>query len=539
METFELTLHSKNRLISDLFAGELHTENFFDYNILNKDVYRQRAAELKEKEIDRSSLVSYLRSYHKRFNSPAAMKNIEKLSEADSVTVIAGQQAGLLTGPLYTIHKILSVIVFAKQQEQELNIPVVPVFWVAGEDHDFAEVNHVFVQKEKRIKKKAVSSRILTKTPVSSLTIDQKDCQKWIEEVFESFGETQYTEQLLQTVRHHLSKSETYTQFFEELIMDLFRHEGLIILNSADPQLRKLEKQWFQQIIKQSSSIAEALREQQNMMREQGYSPILEIPEGSASIFYHIGGERFLLQENNGVFEAGDTGQSFTTEELLKEAEEHPELFSNNVVSRPLMQEFLFPTLAFFAGPGEFTYWSELKGVFREAGMKMPPVLPRKSFSFLERSVETDINELGLQLSEVFDDGIEVLREGWLAGKKKCDISDLTENAKMEIETIHKKLREEALIVDKSLQPMLLKNKAFIDAQLDFLASNVEKQFLLQNEFSLNKFRRIETSLVPLGQPQERIWNIYYYFNKYGPDFLDNLMKLSYSFNNKHNIVRL
>lgn len=542
MEILELSLRSSNQFMNDFNKQKLNNETFFDYNIHTKEVFHNRAADLKNRSFQREEISAYLKHYAKRFseNNEKVLENIEKLKYPESVVVIGGQQAGLLTGPLYTIHKIISIIVLAKNQEKELGIPVIPVFWIAGEDHDFAEINHIFAAKDHVPKKFAIKDSPLKKQSVSDLTLNQSKTLDWLEQVFEAFGETDYSNHLLDHLINCVKRSTTYVEFFEHVIMNLFRNEGLVLVNSGDPGLRQLEKCCFQSIINNNSSLYDAVKIQQQEMRSQGYHPIIEIPDNSANLFYHHEGERFLIErKNNEEFVVPGIGLTLSKAELNDIIETYPQKLSNNVVTRPIMQEYLFPTLAFIAGPGEVTYWAELKRVFSCVDLKMPPVLPRITITLLERSIERNMEEAELTLDEVLHNGVEKSIETYLKSVSPVDMNPLVEEAKKQVSDIHEKLIKSALKIDNSLEPMLKKNGAFIQEQLDFLNRSVEKRKQQQHEVQLSKYKAIELSLVPNLNPQERMWNVYYYLNKFGPDFVGELLKLSYSFNDKHKIVKI
>ena len=542
MEILELSLRSSNQFMNDLTQQKLKHEMFFDYNIHSKEVFQKRVVDLKNRSFKREELSAYLKEYAKRFseNNEKTLENIERLKHPDSVVVIGGQQAGLLTGPLYTIHKIISIIVLARNEEKALGIPVIPVFWIAGEDHDFAEINHVFTSKDKILKKLTIKDSPIKKQSVSDLPLNQQKTLDWIEQVFESFGETDYSNELLEHLTNSVNQSDTYVEFFEQVIMTLFENEGLVLVNSGDPGLRQFERSCFQSILNQNSSLYDAVKTQQIEMRSRNYQPIIEMPEKSANLFYHHEGERFLLErKSDEEFMISDIGLTLSLEELNGVIEMYPQKLSNNVVTRPLMQEYLFPTLAFIAGPGEVTYWAELKRVFSMMDMKMPPVLPRLNITLLERSIERNLAEADLSLDDVLHNGVEKSITDFLKSVSPVDMNPLVEEAKKQVSDIHETLIEAALKVDKSLESMLKKNGVFIQEQLDFLNRSVEKRKQLQYEVQISKFKSIELSLLPNLNPQERIWNIYYYLNKFGPDFVKELLNLSYSFNGKHKIVKI
>ncbi|WP_226665851.1 bacillithiol biosynthesis cysteine-adding enzyme BshC [Metabacillus litoralis] len=542
MEIVELSLRSSNSFVNDLMEYKMKDETYFDYDIHSEDYVQRRAVDIKNRSFQRNELSSYLKKYTNQYLSGhhRTLENIEKLKNPDSVVVIGGQQAGLLTGPLYTIHKIISIIVLAREQEEKLGVPVIPVFWIAGEDHDFAEINHIFINKNSMPKKHVIKDSSFKKQSVSELPLNHKKAIEWIEQIFEVYGETDFSNQLIQQLVSNVKESETYVQFFEKVIMNLFHDEGLVLINSGDPELRKLEKKCFRLILEKNQSIYNAVVEQQKEMRNRDYSPIIEMAKNSANLFYHHQGERFLIErDKNGEFFVPDLNLSLSYAKLIDIIETNPEKLSNNVVTRPLMQEFLFPTLAFIAGPGEVTYWAELRKTFSLMDMEMPPVMPRLQITLLERSIDRNMGETGVSLENLLLSGIEDAMKTYLDAVTPIDIEKIVNQAKEEISEIHSRLVKAAVKVDPSLDPMLQKNGAFIQDHLDFLLKSVEKRKKQQHYVQLKKYKSIEISLAPNQQPQERVWNIYYYLNRFGPNFVRDLLNLSYSFNEKHKIVKL
>lgn len=542
MEIVELSLRSSNQLVNDLHDQTLNNELFFDYNVYSSEVYQSRVEDLKKRSFQRKELSAYLREYTNRCldQNGKILENIERLEEPNSLVVIGGQQAGLLTGPLYTIHKIITILKLAKDQEQKLGVPVIPVFWIAGEDHDFAEINHIFIKTNKLAKKVAIKDYPLKKQSVSEQPINHVKTMEWIEQVFEAFGETDYSNKLIGSIKDCVEKSKTYVDFFEKLILNLFGDTGLVLINSGDPHIKSIEKACFRTIIDRNEEIYHAVQSQQIEMRQHHYQPIIEMAENSANLFFHHNGERFLLERNgNDEFYLSEVGLTVSKAELMDLIETSPEKFSNNVVTRPLMQEYLFPTLAFIAGPGEVTYWAELKKVFSLFQMKMPPVLPRIQMTILERAIERNIAETGVEIEKVFSEGVQKAIEEFLHKETPIDINPLIEKAKNSINDIHSSLIEAALEIDPSLKPVLTKNGEFILDHLEFFSKTVEKRKRQKHDVMLSKFHSIELELMPSLHPQERIWNIYYYLNKFGPEFVGELLNLSYSFNGKHKIVKI
>lgn len=538
----ELSLPMSNRFVNNYMNNQLQMDRFFDYSIHTDHVYNERLEDVLKQTYKREELVEYLKAYHTKFNNcEATIRNIERLQQPNAVVVVGGQQAGLLTGPLYTIHKIISIITLAKEQEELLGVPVIPVFWIAGEDHDFEEINHVCILNQKRIKKKSILQVQAQKKMISNLMLDKEACVKWVEEVFASYGETSYTNELLKQLYAKIESSNTYVDFFEAIVMELFREEGLVLLNSASKELRHLEKDYFLHLFKRHKEIYWSVRQQQKNLQDNTYKPMIHMRENSTNLFYHVNDERWLLVEDveNNVYSIPELGIELQKDEVIKRIKEYPEHFSNNVVTRPLMQEMLLPTLAFIAGPGEIAYWAELKNAFHACNLKMPIVVPRLNITLLERHIDSDFLEFHLPLDRFFKEGVDAVKDEWLKQHQPIEFEPLVQEAKRQIEDVHSSLREKAIEIDKSLQPILRKNAHFIQSQLDFLTNVVQKRVHQMYEKELYKLQRMELSLLPNGLPQERVWNIFYYLNKYGPDFVKLLQQQTFHFNGKHKVVKI
>jgi len=526
-------------VVADYLKHKKEIQECFDYPVTEESFVR-RIQDLRNRQYPRQELVSHLLQYNQELNAgEKTFQNINALLEEDTYVVIGGQQAGLLTGPLYTIHKIISILQLAKEKEASLGVRVVPVFWIAGEDHDIDEINHVFVTKNGKVKKTIFHGRNLNKASASETEISIEDCQHWIEEIFKTYPETKHTKDLLRLVEECLQQSRTYVDFFARFITKLFMHSGLILVDSHHPILRNIEVPFLKELLARYKNVQVALNDQQRILRDLDYKTIIETKPNVVHIFMEINGERLLLEEEEGRFICKEGMYSFSYEEIIKSMEDHPERFSNNVVTRPLMQEYIFPTLAFIGGPGEIAYWSELQQVFHAVDFQMPPVVPRLTISYIERDIETDLQDLQIQESEVFSTGIPALREKWLSKQVEEPIDSHFMNASEQIGAIHTSLQQFVQKVSPGLRDFAKKNELKIMQQLELLERTIQSDLERKHEVQLNKFRRIECSLQPLGAPQERIWNICYYLNVYGLDFVERVMKQTYRWNGKQHIIKL
>jgi bacillithiol biosynthesis cysteine-adding enzyme BshC len=466
--------------------------------------------------------------------------NLQKLENENSVVVIGGQQAGLLTGPLYSIHKMISIVLLAKQQETFLQQPVVPVFWVAGEDHDIQEVNHVFKLEKQRLVKSIFPQKLPSeKRMISRIEFDKDQMESWYKKIIASFGETEHTKGILQFLYGCLSKSHTYTEFFVSIVNELFKNYGLLLIDSAHPDLRKIESTYFQLMIEYGEQITDRLLSKQEELLAQGFSKTIETKSSSLQLFHEEREERTLLQYDPGKNLIIGRNIAFTKSDLVKAARENPEKFSNNVVTRPIMQEFLFPTIAFVAGPGEIAYWAELKSCFELFGLKIPPVFPRINISFLERNIESDINDLHLSIKNILLNGTEPEKQKTFKSLQNNQIETQLEISRQVIREQYDKLANTIITYDKGLEKIIQKNAQFVLSQLEFLKNKTDETIIKKHELLLAKFDRINEFLHPFDGLQERCWNVFYFLNQHGLDFIDRLLELPFTSNGNHYLVKL
>ncbi len=540
MDVKLIDLPKPNQMVKDYIAGSSSIHRFFDYDVTDPTSYEARLAELTQRSFKRDQLISVLTHFNQPFGPhPKVTENIQRLDDPNAVVVVGGQQAGLLTGPAFTIHKCLSILHFAKEKEKQLNVPVIPVFWIAGEDHDFAEVNHVHSYTNQTLRKLPFKIKGSGQTSVSYLNYDTGDLEEWVEQVFEAFGETQFTAALLQDVRKAVKSSKTLVELFAYLIHDLFGKYGLVLMDSADPDLRHLESSYFEALIQHSSSIAEGVTHQLSLLKEAGYTVNLDQSEASANLFITENDQRILLVRENDRFVNSEKGLNLSREDLLDIAQNEPEKLSNNVVTRPLMQDLVLPTLAFIGGAGEVAYWSALAPAFHELGINMPPVLPRLHLTLVDRQSEKWLETKSMGLSEALEGKIQKGKEAWLSEQHDWQLDHKFEEAKHMMWLAYQPYRETAVAVHSELQQITESNWERIETQLAYLKNQMERHIRLTHKSELARFDSIEAKLLPNGGPQERVWTIYAFLNEFGPDLVDRLMSEQYEFNGRQHAVYL
>ncbi|MFP7494190.1 bacillithiol biosynthesis cysteine-adding enzyme BshC [Terribacillus saccharophilus] len=534
-------LVSPNKLVTDYRAELPALMDNFDFTPFSKESYASRLKELHARSYPREALVELLRRRNEEWGADAkALANIDKLADSKTVAVVGGQQAGLFTGPLLTLHKITSIIALASEQSEKLGTTVIPIFWVAGEDHDIEEINHIYLPHGNGLKKYKWKQYVTEKIAASNIQLDDDLTQAFLQEVIASLPETAFTKDIHRIVSDILVQSDTFVDFFAKLIHLLYKETGLVLMDSGDAELRQIERPFFRELITKQPEISNGVYAASQKLQQMGYTDVLGAETDDANLFCYIEGERTLLvRDADGKWRGKGDEAVFTEEELLHIAESNPELLSNNVVTRPLMQDYLLPVLAFIAGPGEIAYWANLKPGFNAVGFKMPPVMPRLSFTLLDKKTEKLLDRYQVKLEKAVTTGVAAEKVHYLAAQQQAPLTAISEQVKQAVADLHAPLRHSAASIADDLGKLAEKNLQHLEEDIDFLVKRMEARIKEQHSVALSHFDHIQCMLHPENGLQERTWNLFPFWNMHGVGIWRELAQKSYDFTNAHYIVRL
>lgn len=537
LEKYKQPLH--NKVLQEYKENAAFRERYFDYE--NEQAhYEKRLEELQTRTFKREALRDVIENFMTPFGlSVAQVDHLKELVDEKAVTIIGGQQAGVLTGPLYSVHKAISVILHAREQRERLGVPVIPVFWIAGEDHDLNEINHVYSETNGQLLKEQIVDRFVLKETASEAKYDQQEMVQFVKRIFGKFGETAYTEALLQTVLEAVEEEQTFTNFFVRLMNGLFKEQGLLWIDAADPALRKLESDYFTKLIEYAEPIAERVYEAEQQFLADGFNLPIEAETDAANLFYMHETGRVLLMREGDRFVNESVGLSMTTEELLDITKHEPEKLSNNVVTRPIMQDLVFPVLAFVGGAGELAYWALLREAFHTLDIRMPIFVPRMSVTFVLPKVEKIMQKEVLSFEDVLQGQASnekiALLEALQDQSFSVEVSSMTAQLRTQYDALTARFAED----NPMLQQLIEKNYTFHEKQLTYLKHKYEDAIYVKHQTQLERFDYVEAQLYPLGQYQERIYHPYVYLNAYGPNLIQDMMNLLFECDGEHYIVYL
>lgn len=504
--------------------------------------WRARAEWLDHSEktrVNRHELVLHLREFNRNVNPHEAVsRSLDLLEQPGSAVIVGGQQAGLFTGPLLVIYKAITIIQAAAEAERKLSRPVIPVFWIAGEDHDWDEVNHTYVlSHDLQIARIRMNREDELRTPVSYTQPSKEEWERVIRELSEFLPDTEFKPDLIADIE--ASAQGSLTDSFAKLMGKWFGPYGLVMLDSANPKLRNLEGPIFEQMIAHNNELRSAYLEAAGQVRALHLETQAEVAHDGVNLFYIHEGERLLLFEHDGKYEDRMRRVSFTIEELKRLAHEHPDRFSNNVLTRPLMQDSVLPVLGTVLGEGEIAYWGLTKAAFGVIGLQMPILLPRMSFTLVDGALQKYMSSYGVTFGDLLQDQYDAKRNKWLDEQDNFHLDEQFEEIKVAFEGLYDPLISQLDKIQTGLSILGMTNRAKIIDQIDYLYQRSKGAVKKSNEAGLRRWDRIELSLLPSHKLQERVYNVFAYLNRYGTYWIEELMKLPYEVEGTHRLILL
>ncbi|HET6891337.1 MAG TPA: bacillithiol biosynthesis cysteine-adding enzyme BshC [Pyrinomonadaceae bacterium] len=538
---FERIPH-QTKLFLDYLRDPLALRRFYPSAVRFHHELPQRTPEvLAAQQVDRGVLCDALREMNAGWGAGSeTLANIELLRDADCLSVVSGQQAGLFTGPLYTIYKALSAVKLAGCLRQR-NTKAVPVFWMATEDHDFPEVAKAkFIGRDCRLASVEVPQELHREGyPVGLVRVDES-IESVIAKSLELLPISEFTDDLEALLRDAWKPGRGYGEAFARMMTALMGHHGLIFLNPLDPKLKKLAAPLYASAAAKAQEIASAVETRSRELEEAGYHAQVLASSSSFPLFLHddSGRRHALTRTDDGKYKAKDLEQAYTTEELAQWAASEPERFSPNVTLRAVVQDYLLPTVSYYGGAAEIAYFAQTAEVYRVLGRPVTPILPRSSLTMIERHTSRVLERYGLTLEDLFAGPDSVLThvvEEHLGADTAQTFSETENSVNQELDRLKEKLRS----VDPTLADALETGRRKINYQLEGLRSRFHRAQMARDEALQRQLERAFDQLYPNKELQERQINITSLLARHGRYVIDWIYNAINLGSNEHQIVYL
>lgn len=447
--------------------------------------------------------------------SPEALANIERLRRG-AYAVVSGQQVGLFGGPLLAVLKAAHAVRLARDLTAQ-GTDTIPVFWMASEDHDLAEVDHVFLPKNDfSLQRFTADATGTTGAPMSDLRFEPT-IENLVQQTSELLGDSS----LVDILRESYRPGETVAGAFGKLFARLFAKHGLVLLDPADTELHRIAAPLFRRAVAEAAEIARALVDRGKELEHAGYHEQVKVSASSVLLFGIQDGARVAIQRQNDHFSVGK--EKLTQEELLARIDAEPEKFNANVLLRPVMQDTLLPTLAYIGGPAEVAYFAQGSVVYERLLGRATPILPRFSATLIEPKVEKLLEKYDLKFEDI-NHGADALAEK-LA--QKTLPPELDEQFRVALATVTQTMAQakDALAkVDASLVEAAERATSKMRYQVGRLHRRAARAALRRTHVLSQHADLIVNALYPEKELQERTVGAAYFLAKYGLDLVDTLV---------------
>jgi bacillithiol biosynthesis cysteine-adding enzyme BshC len=514
----------QSRLFTTYQSDPLSLKKYYPSIVESHTQIASRIPEVLERHVaDRSILCDALEEMNRKFDAcEKTFENIALLRESDTVAVVTGQQAGLFTGPLYTIYKALSAIKMVECL-RERGFKVVPVFWVATEDHDFEEVSKAFVldRSGELAELKNEPKRCYENQPVGYVQLDET-IEATVNQLFDDLSTTEFTIGL-RTFIEESWKPETYFgDAFAKLMTRLFGKYGLIILCPLDKRLKELASPVYVDAIRKSSEIVDALRKRSDELVAGGFHAQVLISDDYFPLFWQASDNtrNALKKSADGTFHTKDSSREFNLDELAEIAEKEPSRFSPSVVLRSVIQDYLLPSVCYFGGAAEVAYFAQSGEVYRILGRPQTPILHRQSFTIVEPKHAKTLKKYDLALKDLFagmDELLPAIVEQYLNKDSAKTFAEVEEKINTELNRLDRDLSQ----IDVTLAENLATRRRKIIYHIGALRHKFHRVQVRKDETVRRQIETVFAALLPNKHLQERSLNVTYFLDRYGEYFVD------------------
>lgn len=509
-------------LVADYAYDHAKVADFFAGDPRDPRAWEEAIARTRAHARSLDAIAGIVHAQQQQRGAPAeALAAAARLRDPQTVAVVTGQQAGLFGGPLFTLLKALTAIDLAETLRKTHGVSAVAVFWIDAEDHDWNEVKSCGVLDG------SLAHRTIAigdppgaqVEPVARVRVDDS-IDAALTELADALPPTEFTQRILEMLRAAYDPGTGMADAFGRWMESVLGTRGLVVYNSADPAAKSLAAAVFAREIERAGQTARLAADAGAAMESRGYTAQVTPHPDSVALF-HLNTGRQPIRLQGDSFLVGETVQSRSW--VLERVRQAPHEFSPNVLLRPIVQDTLFPTVCYVAGPNELAYLGQLRGVYDAFAVPMPLMYQRATATLLDSNAARFLVRHDVQLEQLQaqDEALlnRLLESQLPPGVDAMhDISTLLQN-RME------QLTASVAQIDPTLEGAARSALGRMQDDLKKLHGKIIQAAKRKDETLRRQFHHVRAQAFPGGHPQERSVGFVQFLNRYGPTLIDRLLE--------------
>lgn len=528
-----------NRLFQDYLLQKAAAASFFNYPL--QPPWDQVCEEVLSNYRHREFLQELGRQ-NETNPDVSVREQINLLAQPNTVLIVTGQQMGLFVSPLYTIYKILTTILLSRKLSGQFKkYHFLPVFWLEGEDHDFAEVNHaqLFDKTGSIIKIEHPNQAEYHRFSMSKRLLFQ-EITDLLHRLRNDLQETEFSVPLFERLEKIYMPERSWSEAFAGHLQMLFEGSGLLLFNPSTLRVKEYSEEFFIQFIRENNLITEALMKQSQAILSMGYENQVPVDPQKSYLFLSPDGHgrNHLLRQSSTTFCFKDTDKSYDYQELTEQIHSHPGWCSSSVLSRPIWQSWMLPVVAYVGGPAEICYWAQLKGAFERMHVVMPVVYPRMRITLIEPKIQRLLDKFGLSYESVNPDAGAFIQE-FFKNHQSPGLQEEFQQLNGYLNERAKVLKNQVMTIDPTLNNLVIKTFEHVSTSIQKLQTRIFKEIEEKEQTITKQLKTLHQYLYPDGQLQERYISSLYYQNKFGPQWIGQLVQQCKLDEHNHQVIAL
>ena len=508
-------------LVADYAFDHAKVADFFAGDPRDARAWREAIGRARAHARSREAIADIVQAQQRGRGAPAgAIEAAARLRDPQTVAIVTGQQAGLFGGPLFTLLKALTALELAERVRTEHGVPAIAVFWIDAEDHDWDEVKSCGVLDA------SLAHRIISignppgaeVEPVARVRLDASIGDA-LAELVATLPGTEFTASMVETLRTAYDPGVGMADAFGRWMESVLGPRGLVVYNSADPAAKPLAAAVFAREIECAGETARLAADAGAAMESRGYTAQVT-PHPDTVALFHLNNGRQAIRIQGDSFLVGEVVESKNT--LLERVRQAPAEFSPNVLLRPIVQDTLFPTVCYVAGPNELVYLGQLRGVYNAFGVPMPLMFQRGTATLLDSNAARFLVRHDVPLEQLQAQDESVLNQ-LLASQLPPGVDAAMQDATLLLQQRMEQLAASVAQIDATLEGAARSALGRMQDDLKKLQSKIIQAAKRKDETLRRQFQHVQAQAFPGGDPQERAVGFVQFLNKYGPTLIDRL----------------